>query len=131
MKYCKCEILVHWDFYQLDLLGLQLHTEHPKTLLETAQRQNVSRGLTNITDELYKFFIDLCENCLASLVDKKNWIFWCLYLNFAKQNPPTYLTFPKLAVVTVLLWESLSATGYFAKISMYKDLTFTIFHPKN
>jgi hypothetical protein len=50
--------------------SLQLHTEHPETLLETAQRQNVSRGLTNITDELYKFFIDLCENCLVSLVDK-------------------------------------------------------------
>ena len=49
---------------------LQLHAEHPETLLETAQRQNVSRGLTNITDELHKFFIDLCENCLASLVDK-------------------------------------------------------------
>jgi hypothetical protein len=31
--------------------SLQLHTEHPETLLETAQRQNVSRGLTNITDE--------------------------------------------------------------------------------
>jgi hypothetical protein len=39
--------------------SLQLHTEHPETLPETTQRQNMSRGLTNISDELYKFFIDL------------------------------------------------------------------------
>jgi hypothetical protein len=70
-QYKKSSVITQiLDTMRVSETSLQLHTEHPETLLETAQRQNVSRGLTNITDELYKFFIDLCENCLASLVDK-------------------------------------------------------------
>jgi hypothetical protein len=83
MKYCKCEILVHLDTMRVSETSLQLHTEHPETLLETAQRQNVSRGLTNITDELYKFFI------LYALHKDINSFFLKVqrYFEFRKINP--------------------------------------------
>jgi hypothetical protein len=57
-QYKKSSVITQiLDTMRVSETSLQLHTEHPETLLETAQRQNVSRGLTNITDELYKFLI--------------------------------------------------------------------------
>ena len=49
---------------------LESSTKHSETLLETSQRQNISRGLTNISDELFSFFLLVCENCWKELVDK-------------------------------------------------------------
>ena len=49
---------------------LELHTAFPESLIETASRQNITRGLTNITDQLFTFFISLCKKCLSLLVDR-------------------------------------------------------------
>ena len=39
---------------------IQLTSKYPETLLVTAQKQNISHGLTNISDDLFMFFC----NCL-------------------------------------------------------------------
>ena len=45
-------------------------TEEEGSLKDVIRKQNVSRGLTHIPDELYKFFVVLCDMCLRLLVDK-------------------------------------------------------------
>ncbi|XP_062566614.1 uncharacterized protein LOC134228937 [Saccostrea cucullata] len=63
----KLEIL---DGLSLSELSVQLTTEFPESLIETASRQCASRGLTNISDALFKFFLSLCQKCLHLLIDK-------------------------------------------------------------
>lgn len=40
------------------------------SLKDVVRKQNVSRGLTHIPDDLYNFFVAMCETCLKLLVDK-------------------------------------------------------------
>ncbi|XP_062597103.1 uncharacterized protein LOC134258565 [Saccostrea cucullata] len=42
----------------------------PQTLVETAVKQNISRGLTNITDKMFLFFMSVCELCLSVFIEK-------------------------------------------------------------
>ncbi|KAK3102535.1 hypothetical protein FSP39_012046 [Pinctada imbricata] len=49
---------------------LQTSTQYPESLIETAFRQYQTRGLTNITDKVFQFFISTCDKCLHLLVDE-------------------------------------------------------------
>lgn len=43
-------------------------TTNPESLADTDRRQNVNRGLTNVTDSIYDFFLYLTKTCLSKLV---------------------------------------------------------------
>ena len=45
-------------------------TEDKESLKDIIRKQNISRGLTHIPDDLYHFFVVLCEMCLKLLVDE-------------------------------------------------------------
>ena len=45
-------------------------TEDKESLKDVIRKQNISRGLTHIPDDLYQFFVALCEMCLKVLVAK-------------------------------------------------------------
>ncbi|XP_033725340.1 uncharacterized protein LOC117315301 [Pecten maximus] len=49
---------------------LEKHSALPETLVDVIRKQNVSRGLTQIRDELFLFFMKLCEHCLTNLTDQ-------------------------------------------------------------
>lgn len=49
---------------------IQRTSEIPETLIDVSRRQNFLRGLTHVSDDLYYFFIQLCEACLKCLIDK-------------------------------------------------------------
>ncbi|XP_061181181.1 uncharacterized protein LOC133189805 [Saccostrea echinata] len=42
----------------------------PQTLIETAVKQNISRGLTNITDKMFLFFMSVCDLFLSVFIEK-------------------------------------------------------------
>ena len=44
-------------------------TDEPDSLLDISRRQNLNRGLTNIEDCVFKFFIQLTEKCLDILTN--------------------------------------------------------------
>jgi hypothetical protein len=44
-------------------------SKYPETLLETLRKQNINRGLTNITDETYNFFAALIKTSLSHHTD--------------------------------------------------------------
>ena len=48
---------------------LESQTKYAHTLQETSSRQLFSRGLTNISDSLFEFFMELCNLCLELLID--------------------------------------------------------------
>ncbi|KAL4217004.1 hypothetical protein ACF0H5_023460 [Mactra antiquata] len=61
-----------WILYILNLLKedesfLKAHTDEPDSLIDIERRQYASRGLINVTDNLYKFFIELTEKCMFLL----------------------------------------------------------------
>lgn len=43
-------------------------SQFPQSLIETCRKQNVTRGLTNISDQLFEFFVSTCKMCLNLLV---------------------------------------------------------------
>lgn len=43
-------------------------SQYPLSLIETYRKQNVTRGLANISDDLFAFFVSICEVCLFLLV---------------------------------------------------------------
>lgn len=47
---------------------LKTHTDEPDSLADVERKQYTSRGLTNVSDNLFKFFVSLTENILALLV---------------------------------------------------------------
>ncbi|KAH3712409.1 hypothetical protein DPMN_072109 [Dreissena polymorpha] len=46
------------------------NTSDPDSLMDTIRKQCTNKGLTHISDELYQFFVKLCEICLTLLIDK-------------------------------------------------------------
>jgi hypothetical protein len=62
-----------WVNYILNILRedehyLKAHTEEPDSLLDIERKQYASRGLTNVTDRLFKFFVCLTEKSLQLLI---------------------------------------------------------------
>ena len=47
---------------------LAASTSHPESLLDINRRQNLNRGLTNVSDEMFHFFTDLSDLCLDELI---------------------------------------------------------------
>ncbi|WAR28241.1 PIF1-like protein, partial [Mya arenaria] len=47
---------------------LKANTNEPESLLDVERRQYSSRGLTNVTDILFTFFVKLTEECMAVFV---------------------------------------------------------------
>jgi hypothetical protein len=45
-------------------------TSEPDSLIDTERKQNVRRGLTNVTDSMFKFFLTLTDLCLAKLINE-------------------------------------------------------------
>lgn len=43
-------------------------SQFPQSLIETCRKQNVTRGLTNISDQRFEFFVSTCKMCLNLLV---------------------------------------------------------------
>lgn len=50
--------------------NLKSYTTDEASLADICRRQNVSRSLTHISDEMFRFFIMLCENCLKLLISE-------------------------------------------------------------
>lgn len=59
---------------------LKQTSNDPGSLQDVIRKQYVTRGLTHISDELFNFFVSLCETCLKLLIDK----------NLNKQNEQIY-----------------------------------------
>ena len=49
---------------------LLVSTEEPAFLLNVSRKQNLNRGLTNIPDNLFHFFLQLTEKCLSLLFNE-------------------------------------------------------------
>lgn len=43
-------------------------TSDPSSFMDTINKQYVWRGLTHISDQLYSFFLILCEKCLKNRI---------------------------------------------------------------
>ncbi|KAH3707159.1 hypothetical protein DPMN_066556 [Dreissena polymorpha] len=64
---CALNIL---DCIIIDEQGIHSTPSEPGSLVDVSKRQNLHRGLTNITDRLFKFFINLTVKCLGFFIDK-------------------------------------------------------------
>ncbi|KAH3823811.1 hypothetical protein DPMN_125633 [Dreissena polymorpha] len=49
---------------------LQQMTSHPDSLIDTERKQNIRHGLTNVTDGMFNFFLNITELCLQKLVNE-------------------------------------------------------------
>ncbi|XP_069109558.1 uncharacterized protein [Argopecten irradians] len=58
------------DSMRMSERGLQETSACPETLLETARKQHLSRGLTNVSDTVFSFFMAVCQKCLDLLVTR-------------------------------------------------------------
>lgn len=66
----SCEMLKVINNFREEEEHLKATTVDPNSLFDTIRRQYVNKGLTHISDDLYHFFVRLCEKCLEVLVDK-------------------------------------------------------------
>ena len=56
---------------QVDEQYILTESNEPESLYDVSRKQNVNRGLTNISDELFKFFISLSEKTLSIMTTEK------------------------------------------------------------
>lgn len=68
-KYRKaCVITKVLDGIRVSEKALEITSDDPELLLETSHRQQISMGRTNICDDLFQFFLKVCD--LENLLDK-------------------------------------------------------------
>jgi len=63
----KCSIKI-LNLVKEDEHFLKCHTDEPNSLIDIERRQYASRGLTNVNDNMFKFFVSLTERILSILV---------------------------------------------------------------
>lgn len=62
------------------------NSAEPESLLDVTRKQYVNRGLTNISDEMFSFFIKLSDQCLNLLSDENFHRFGDKLFEFCKQT---------------------------------------------
>ncbi|XP_052762012.1 uncharacterized protein LOC128204651 [Mya arenaria] len=81
---------------------LKANTNEPESLLDVERRQYSSRGLTNVTDSLFNFFVKLTEECMAVFVHENLMTFgksmYNMCLDHIKQNQSLYPLFISVVV---------------------------------
>lgn len=98
-------------------------TSDPDSLTDTERKQNVRRGLTNVTDDMFKFFLSLTDMCLAKLINEnltkygKSMFNNCLEHLLGEKN--LYQQFAHM-VVKIL---TLEATEEFSSCQEHKDIS--------
>jgi hypothetical protein len=50
---------------------LKENTSEPDSLVDVERKQNITHGLTNVTDSMFNFFVDLTEICLKHLTNEQ------------------------------------------------------------
>ena len=64
---CAVNIL---NLLKVEEYTLQSTTTNPESLRDVQRKQNVTRSLTNVTDELFDFFLQFTEKCLRLLTNE-------------------------------------------------------------
>jgi len=49
---------------------LKMYSSDKQSLADTERKQNLSRGLLNVSDEMFEFCVKLCSKCLELMVDR-------------------------------------------------------------
>lgn len=62
------------------------NSTEPESLLDVTRKQYINRGLTNISDELFNFFIKLSDQCLILLSDENFHRYGDKLFEFCKQT---------------------------------------------
>ena len=66
-QYAKCAVEILNSLSEEEQT-VMASTEEPESLIDISRRQNLNRGLTNISDCVFHFFIKLTEKCLNLLI---------------------------------------------------------------
>lgn len=133
------------DVRNLDNMSLNKNiaslSQFPQSLIETCRKHNVTRGLTNISDQLFELFVSTCKMCLTLLVSNsvnihcENLFQLCssvignncqLFEEFVKcvstKSMPKDLN-KEQVLIPILVAEMLDACTVGATEQLYKELT--------
>ena len=75
-----------WNSLREDEQFIFQNSAEPESLLDVTRKQYVNRGLTNISDEMFSFFINLSDQCLKLLSDETFHKYGDKMFKFCKQK---------------------------------------------
>lgn len=121
---CALKILNNLKEEEQNILAC---TEEPDSLLDISRRQNMNRGLTNIPDSLFHFFIKLTDKCLNMLTDinlnKMGSELFTVCQNEILSCTPLYEEFVKICFKEKDSYEQfIGSEGYIDELLQYMTL---------